>query len=69
MGNPSNRTPARTKNREAGYTLAELLIVVSLIGLVAMIAVPTAAGSFATRTASAPTRQFNRCSRERGSRP
>ena len=34
--------PATTKNREAGYTLAELLIVVSLIGLVAMIAVPTA---------------------------
>jgi prepilin-type N-terminal cleavage/methylation domain-containing protein len=30
------------RSREAGYTLAELLIVVSLIGLVAMIAVPTA---------------------------
>ena len=42
MGNPSNSVPATTKNREAGYTLAELLIVVSLIGLVAMIAVPTA---------------------------
>lgn len=30
------------RNREAGYTLAELLIVLSLIGLVAMIAIPTA---------------------------
>lgn len=42
MGKPSNSATPMTKNREAGYTLAELLIVVSLIGLVAMIAVPTA---------------------------
>jgi type II secretory pathway pseudopilin PulG len=42
MGNPSNSVPATNKHREAGYTVAELLIVVSLIGLVALIAVPTA---------------------------
>lgn len=31
-----------TRNRQAGYTVAELLIVIALIGLVAMIAIPTA---------------------------
>lgn len=41
MGNPSSSS-APTKHREAGYTVAELLIVISLIGLVAMIALPTA---------------------------
>lgn len=41
MGNSSNSlTPNR--RRDAGYTLAEMLIVLSLIGLVAMIAIPTA---------------------------
>lgn len=42
MGNPLRSSTPTTKDREAGYTLAELLIVMSLIGLVAMIAVPTA---------------------------
>ena len=41
MGNIRN-TSSQRRNREAGYTLAEMLIVVSLIGLVAIIAIPTA---------------------------
>lgn len=41
MGIPSNSVP-RKRNRQAGYTVAELVIVTALIGLVAMIAIPTA---------------------------
>lgn len=42
MGSPSKSAMPTQQDHEAGYTLAELLIVISLIGLVAMIAVPTA---------------------------
>ncbi|MEO8349646.1 MAG: prepilin-type N-terminal cleavage/methylation domain-containing protein [Acidobacteriota bacterium] len=41
MGKVANAALSK-RNRQAGYTVAELLIVVSLIGLVAMIAIPTA---------------------------